>query len=78
MTCKHRTLHSYVVSLWVAHRHVKNFVNNVRISCKINPMPCIMNKPQAMYYDGATQSSISLTKALLNLKIGMMVKLICQ
>ena len=28
-TCKHETLHSYVVPLWVAHRHVKNFVNNV-------------------------------------------------
>ena len=28
-TCKHETLHSYVVPLWVAHRHVKNVVNNV-------------------------------------------------
>ena len=28
-TCKHETLHSYVVPLWVAHHHVKNVVNNV-------------------------------------------------
>ena len=28
-TCKHETLHSYVVPLWVVHRHVKNVVNNV-------------------------------------------------
>ena len=35
-TYKHETLHSYVVPLWVVHRHVKDFVNNVASSCKIN------------------------------------------
>ena len=29
ITSKHETWYSDVVPLWVVHRHVKNFVNNV-------------------------------------------------